>query len=289
MENQPEKKFRILETPRDAMQGLSKPIPTEDKVRLINVLMQAGFDIIDVGSLVSPKLVPQMKDTPEILERIETSGSVSKIFVLVVNQTGARDAVASGKVDFIGFPFSTSQVFLRKNINSEVEQAWKTVNEIQNTCIAAGKQFMVYLTMAFGNPYGDPDGMEPIYRWTEKLHGIGIKHISLSDIIGVSTPESIETIYASLSAGFPEIEFGIHLHVRYGDGWEKIRSAYQNGCSVFDGVINGHGGCPMTGYELLGNLPTSLIVEFAESNNIPTGIDRTKFTEALRAANSILL
>jgi hydroxymethylglutaryl-CoA lyase len=282
------KKIKILETPRDAMQGLHKIIPTSNKVKLINALLRVGFDIIDIGSFVSKSSVPQMSDTADVLNQIDLADTSSKILVLVVNQKGAEFAAGFEQIHFIGYPFSTSPVFLKRNINSDTDNAWKTINEIQNTSIRANKHFLVYLSMAFGNPYGDPDGIQLIYHWTEKLQGIGIKTINLSDITGVATPESIEKIYSMLTGNFPDIEFGIHLHINQDDGYRKIEAAHKNGCIIFDGVINGMGGCPMTGYELLGNLPTSTIIDFSIKNNIQINIARHRFSNAIVLANEIL-
>ncbi len=270
------------------MQGLHKIIPTSNKVKLINALLRVGFDIIDIGSFVSKSSVPQMSDTADVLNQIDLADTSSKILVLVVNQKGAEFAAGFEQIHFIGYPFSTSPVFLKRNINSDTDNAWKTINEIQNTSIRANKHFLVYLSMAFGNPYGDPDGIQLIYHWTEKLQGIGIKTINLSDITGVATPESIEKIYSMLTGNFPDIEFGIHLHINQDDGYRKIEAAHKNGCIIFDGVINGMGGCPMTGYELLGNLPTSTIIDFSIKNNIQINIARHRFSNAIVLANEIL-
>jgi len=288
MINQHSKKIKILETPRDAMQGLRKIIPTSEKVKLINALLGVGFDIIDTGSFVSKSSVPQMSDTSDVLNQIDLSDTSSKIFVLVVNKKGAEYAAGFEQIHFIGYPFSTSPVFLKRNINSDTDKAWKSINEIQNSCIHSNKHFIVYLSMAFGNPYGDPDGLDPIFNWVDKLNKIGIETISLSDIIGVATPKYISEIYSMLTGNFPDIEFGIHLHIKQDDGYRKIEAAHKNGCVIFDSVINGLGGCPMTGYDLLGNMPTSTIVDFAIKNNIPVNIDQRRFSKAIVLANEIL-
>lgn len=279
---------KILETPRDAMQGLHRIIPTDQKVELINTLLQVGFDIIDAGSIVSEKAVPQMKDTLEVLDRITIADSSTKLFVLVVNSKGAITASENSKISYLGFPFSSSPSFLKMNINSDFEKAWKTINEIQNVCIKTNKKFMVYFSMAFGNPYGDPENVEMIYEWTEKLYQIGIRMISLSDITGVASPEKIETIFHFLTLHYPDIEFGLHLHSSGDNPDHKLNAAYNNGCRLFEGVINGMGGCPMTGYELLGNLPTGKILEWASSENIPVNVNYHKYLLALETANKSL-
>jgi len=278
----------ILETPRDAMQGLHRIIPTSEKLELINALVKVGFDIVDVGSFVSSKVIPQMSDTAEVLEKIDLRKNHSKLFVLAVNTKGAATASTYSQVSYIGFPFSPSPTFLKKNINSDFDKAWRTICHIQDICIRTGKTFFVYLSMAFGNPYGDPDGPELVPEWVEKLNKIGIKIISLSDITGVATPEKIEKAYSALVHHYSGIEFGIHLHVRNNDWLQKIDTAYRNGCRIFDGVINGLGGCPMTGYELLGNLPTGNIIDWAQKRNIPIQTKIDQYQKALKVANQIL-
>ena len=281
--------FKILETARDAIQGLEKIIPTKDKVRLINSMLQVGFDIIDVGSFVSPKAIPQMADTAKVLDNIDLSTTKTKIFTLVATVRGGQNAAQFDQVDFIGYPFSTSETFLKKNINSNFIKAENTIDELQNFCVKTGKKLMLYFSMAFGNPYNDPVNAEIILYWTEKFRRKGISFISLSDIISSATPEMIDSIYGALSKEFPEITFGLHLHVKPNEsGYEKIDMAYKNGCSIFEGVINGLGGCPMTGYELIGNLPTGNILSYAEKNNISTGINHNKFEQARLLAMEIL-
>jgi len=280
--------MKILETPRDAMQGLARIIPTAKKVELINVLLNVGFNILDVGSFVSEKAIPQMADTFEVIQQIDTTDSNTKLFVLVANLNGAKKAAAIEKIDYIGFPFSTSEIFLKKNINASFEKGWHLVEGVQELCVKNNKQLMVYLAMAFGNPYGDPVNMEIIDKFTERLNFLGIKNITLSDIIGVASPEMIEQTYSLLTKKYPHIEFGIHLHIKQNDWFEKIDQAYQNGCKVFDGVINGFGGCPMTGYEMLGNLPTRNLVDFAKSEGIELSIDDGQFEKAQKLADETL-
>jgi hydroxymethylglutaryl-CoA lyase len=282
------KTIKTLETPRDAMQGLANFIPTSKKVELINVLLQVGFDILDTGSFVSGKAIPQLADTADVIKQIDISGSSTKLFVLVANLNGAKKATETKKIDYLGFPFSTSETFLMKNINVGFEKGWRLVNEMQALCVKNNKNLMVYLAMAFGNPYGDPVSIEIIHEFADKLSSIGIKIISLSDIIGVASPEMIGQTYALLTEKYPETEFGIHLHIKQNDWHDKIETAYQHGCRIFDGVINGFGGCPMTGYEMLGNLPTGNIIEFAKSKGIELAIDDAKFNQAKILANNIL-
>lgn len=282
------KTIKILETPRDAMQGLMEFIPTHKKVELINALLQVGFDILDVGSFVSGKAIPQLADTADVIKQIDISGSSTKLFVLVANLNGAKKATETKKIDYLGFPFSTSETFLMKNINVGFEKGWRLVNEMQALCVKNNKNLMVYLAMAFGNPYGDPVSIEIIHKFADKLSSIGIKIISLSDIIGVASPEMIGQTYALLTEKYPETEFGIHLHIKQNDWHDKIETAYQHGCRIFDGVINGFGGCPMTGYELLGNLPTMHLVDYAKKNGVEILIDERKLKEVGALVSEIL-
>ena len=278
------KTIKILETPRDAIQGLDSLIPLQKKVELMNSLLKVGFDILDVGSFVSPKAIPQMADTAEVVRQLDLSETNTKLFVLTVSAKGGEKAASFDNISFIGFPFSTSATFLRKNINSDFEKSMKTIADLQEICIRTNKTLIVYLSMAFGNPYGDASGTEIVLQWTNKLHQMGVSIISLSDITGVATTNSIQDIYSSLSKEFPKIEFGLHLHTNSDDWYDKIDAAYINGCRIFDGVINGLGGCPMSGYELLGNLPTGNIIEYAEKNKIRLGINNAEFLKSRQIA-----
>lgn len=280
--------MKILETPRDAMQGLSNIIPTHKKVELINSLLQVGFDMLDVGSFVSKKAVPQMADTAEVIKQIQITDTKTKLFVLVANLNGAKKATEIEKIDYVGFPFSTSEVFLKKNINASLEKGWQLVDRMQELCIKNDNKLMVYLAMAFGNPFGDPVSVEIIHEFTDRLNSLGVKNITLSDIIGVASPEMVKQTYSLLTKKYPNIEFGIHLHIKQNDWQNMIEAALKNGCQVFDGVINGFGGCPMTGYEMLGNLPTGNIINFAQSKGIKLSVDNVKFNEAKLLANQLL-
>ncbi len=278
----------ILETPRDAMQGLPGFIPTQKKVEALNEILRVGFDIVDIGSFVSDKAIPQFADMNEVIAGLDISGSDSDIFILVANEKGGETASEFQEIDIIGFPFSTSPTFLKKNINSNFVKAERTIDRLQNICVKTGKKLFIYFSMAFGNPYGDPETPGLIYEWTEKIVSKEVTTISLSDITGVATPGQIGEIYSNLTADFPETEFGIHLHVKGGDWYDKIDAAYKNGCKVFDGVINGLGGCPMTGYELLGNLPTGNLIEYADKNNIPLRVDKKRFEKAFLTSMEII-
>ena len=281
------KEIKILETPRDAMQGLHTYIPTRRKVELMNSLLRVGFDILDVGSFVSPKAIPQMADTPDVIRQLDLSQTATELFTLVVTVKGGERAAKFDELSYIGFPFSTSETFLRKNIKSDLDKSMETLIGLQDICLRSGKTLVVYLSMAFGNPYGDPSGKEIILHWTSKLVEMGVSIISLSDITGVATPAMISEVYSALYAEFPKTEFGLHLHTTGENGYNKVDAAYQQGCRLFDGVINGFGGCPMTGYELLGNLPTGNILEFAERNGIPLRIDKPRFEKSRLLADKI--
>ncbi|MCD4705183.1 hydroxymethylglutaryl-CoA lyase, partial [bacterium] len=218
----------------------------------------------------------------------DISNSESKLFVLVPNVKGGEKAAKHNSISYIGYPFSTSETFLKKNINSDFDSAIDIMNRLQDLCLNSNKTLMLYLAMAFGNPYGDPSDVEIILEWVDKLNQMGVNVISLSDIIGIATPEQISKIYQMLSSEYPNIEFGIHLHIKDNDWYDKIDAAYKNGCKIFDGVISGIGGCPMTGYEMLGNLPTGNILDYAQKNNIPVSINENKFNRAKKLANEIL-
>lgn len=269
--------IKILETFRDAIQGLEMIVPTHTKVEIINSLLMVGFDYLDVGSFVSSRLIPQFHDMDKVMENIGQGQSNTKLFALVANEQGAKRASLVESLDVVGFPFSTSETFLKRNINADFTSAWKSVNEIQNECIRTGKEFMVYLAMAFGNPYNDPVGADICLAWAEKFHSLGIKNIHLSDIIGVATPPQIGKYYELLSRNLTDVEFGIHLHIHEEDWYPKVYAAYHNGCQIFDGVISGLGGCPMTGYEMLSNLPSSHLIDFARINNIHIQPDKEEF------------
>ncbi|MBN2175559.1 MAG: hypothetical protein JW731_15630 [Bacteroidales bacterium] len=272
--------IKIVETPRDAWQGLNKTIPVDYKVQAIQLLLSAGFDIVDVGSFVSEKAVPEMANTDDVIAGLDLTESKSQIMVLCGNAKGAEKASAYQQINYISFPFSVSETFLQKNINSGFQKAWFNLVRITEICNRSGKFPFIYLTMAFGNPYGDPVNLEIIHNWVDQLNELGIKFIGLSDIIGVAKPEFISATYALLTEQYPQIEFGLHLHIVDDDWYDKVDAAFKNGCRIFDGVINGMGGCPMTGYEMLGNIPTSNILTYASLNGIFTNVNQKKFSVA---------
>lgn len=278
----------IIECPRDAMQGIESWIPTQDKIRYINQLLKAGFDTIDFGSFVSPKAIPQLKDTSEVLEGLDLSATQSKLLAIVANVRGAETATAFQQIDYLGFPFSISETFQQRNTNSSIEESVARVAEIQNLCLRTGKKLVVYISMGFGNPYNDPWDPEIAIYWSERLYReLGIRIIALSDTIGVAQPNSISSLFTALIPSLPEVEFGAHLHTTP-DSWkEKITSAWESGCRRFDGAIKGYGGCPMATDDLTGNMPTENLISYFAENQIGHGIDMSEFTKAMHIAGEI--
>lgn len=270
-------KVKIIETVRDGLQGLEALIPTSKKVEYINALLKVGFDAIDVGSFVSEKAIPQMADTAEVIRGLDLSNSKSKLMVLVANKKGAEQAADFDSVDQIIYPFSVSETFFKKNINADFKKAERQMDEIINVCQKNGKEVIIYLSMAFGNPYQDSWNMEIIHYWVEKLIEKGVQIIPLSDITGESTPEKINAVFSSLIPNYPQVEFGFHLHTKKEGWYEKVDAAYQSGCRRFDSVLGGLGGCPMTGYELLSNLDTADLLFYLEKNKIETKILKDHF------------
>jgi len=265
--------IKIIETPRDGMQGINSFIPTQKKIGYINLLLKCGFDTVEVGSFVSPIAIPQMKDTVEVLEKLDLSLTKSKIAVLVANLKGGKMAAKLDQVNEIFFPFSTSPTFLKKNLNATITEAEKTVEELQNLCVRTGKELVTYLSMGFGDPYGDEWSIDLLYNWVEKLKNKGLSIIPLSDIMGDASLELIEEVFSQLTASFPDVEFGLHLHTLAGQEYDKIDAAWQVGVRRFDTVINGMGGCPMTGKELVGNLSLEALQQYCSDMDIETGVN----------------
>jgi hydroxymethylglutaryl-CoA lyase len=279
--------MKIIECPRDAMQGLNTFIPTADKVRYLNKLLGVGFDTIDFGSFVSPKAIPQMKDTAAVLEQLRWKESNSKLLAIVANTRGAAEASAFEGVTYLGFPLSISETFQIRNTNKTLAEALSSLDEIQNVCVRAGKTLVTYLSMGFGNPYGDPYSVELVTQFAGILQTLGIHIISVADTVGVSKPENIGPLFKSLSASYPAIEFGAHLHSTPENATEKIKAAFDAGCRRFDGAIRGYGGCPMAGNDLVGNIATEAIISYLAHINIESGIDVTAFAEAQQVAESV--
>lgn len=269
------------------MQGIKDFIPTEKKVAYINALLRVGFDTLDMGSFVSPKWIPQMADTSKVLEAIEIGSSKSKLSVIVANIRGAEDAVQYDKITYLGYPFSISETFQLRNTNTDLEKTYETAAEMQHLCNKHNKQFIAYLSMAFGNPYGDEWSKEVAEKWISKLKAIGVNYIMLSDTIGVANESTIEYFFKNITTLFPTIDFGAHFHTTPTTWKSKIETAYKNGCKRFDGAIKGFGGCPMAKDDLTGNMPTENMVEYFSALKIESGINLNAFEEAMQMAIEI--
>jgi len=266
------------------MQGIKTFIPTEQKIAYLNQLLKVGFDTIDCGSFVSPKAIPQMRDTAQVLEGIDLSETKSKLSVIVANKRGADDAVKFDQVDFLGYPFSISETFQLRNTNATIEESLDRVKMIQDICLTHNKEMVLYLSMGFGNPYGDEWNVEIVQKWVAEIAKLDIKIISLSDTIGVATPESISYLFKNLIPAFPEIEIGAHMHTQPHNWKEKVEAAYKNGCTRFDGAIKGFGGCPMAKDDLTGNMPTENMVMYFEDLEVECGVEHRPFGQSVLMA-----
>jgi len=279
--------IKLIECPRDAMQGIKEFIPTERKAAYINQLLKVGFDTIDFGSFVSPKAIPQMRDTAQVLQQLELDQSDTNLLAIVANRRGAEDASQFEEIRYLGYPFSISQTFQLRNTNATIEESLERIQQIQDICQSSGKELVAYISMGFGNPYGDPWNVEIVQKWTNELFERGIRILQLSDTIGVSSPESISYLFSQLIPAYPEVEFGAHLHT-VPDKWEeKVISAHQNGCLRFDGAIRGYGGCPMAKDDLTGNMPTENMVYYFNKEKVEMGIDLEAFNQAVEMAADI--
>ena len=281
--------IKLIECPRDAMQGLKEFIPTEDKAAYINQLLKTGFDTIDFGSFVSPKAIPQMRDTADVLARLDLSGTSTKLLAIVANQRGANDASRFEQIDYLGYPFSISETFQLRNTNATIEESLVRVEDIQRTCLRSGKQLVVYISMGFGNPYGDPWNVETVVKWVDKLVGLGIRIIQLSDTIGVSNPANITYLFSHLIPYYGEkgVQIGAHLHTHPRAWKEKVEAAWHSGCTRFDGAIRGFGGCPMAKDDLTGNMPMENLVWFFKDQGVPTGVDEEAFRQSYLMAAEV--
>lgn len=280
---------KLIECPRDAMQGIKPFIPTETKINYAQQLLKVGFDTLDVGSFVSPKAIPQMRDTAQVIEALDLSNTETKLLTIVANKRGAYDAVEHEKISYLGFPFSISETFQLRNTNSTIEESILRVADIQSITIKNRKSLVLYISMGFGNPYGDEWSVDIVEKWVSDLHTMGIRIINLSDTIGVSTPDSISYLFAHLIPTFPDVEFRAHLHTTPDKWEEKVKAAYDNGCRRFDGAIKGYGGCPMAKDELTGNMPTEKMIDYFDRHNIISGIEPNAFKDALVASQSVFL
>ena len=278
---------KIIECPRDAMQGIKDWIPTEKKVQYIQALLRCGFDTIDFGSFVSPKAIPQMKDTAEVLSQLDLANTESKLLAIVANVRGAVDAVQHPEIQYLGYPFSISENFQMRNTHKTIAESLIVLEEILNLADQNNKEVVAYLSMGFGNPYGDPWNVEIVSEWTEKLASMGVKILSLSDTVGSSTPDIITYLFSNLIPQYPDIEFGAHLHTTPQAWFEKVDAAYRAGCRRFDGAIQGFGGCPMAKDDLTGNMPTEKLLSYFTSNKVETQVNPLSFESAYNEALKI--
>lgn len=278
-------KVKIIECPRDAMQGIkSHFIPSEVKARYINSLLKVGFDTIDFGSFVSPKAIPQMRDTAEVLSQLDLSETRSKLLAIVANTRGAQDASTFEEIDYLGYPFSISENFQMRNTSKTIEQSIVALDQILAIADKTNKEVVAYLSMGFGNPYGDPWNVDIVAEWTEKLANMGVKILSLSDTIGVADGKTISYLFSNLIPQYPAIEFGAHLHTTPTTWHEKVDAAFHAGCNRFDGAIKGYGGCPMAKDELTGNMPTEKLLSYFTEHKVDTNLKPMSFESAYNGA-----
>ena len=282
--------MKFIECPRDAMQGIGTFIPTYKKISYINKLLQVGFDTIDVGSFVSKNAIPQMVDTEEVIKGINITNSNSKLLTIVANERGAEKAAQFDEITYLGFPFSISETFQKKNINSTIKESLLRLESIQNICVKSNKQLVTYFSMAFGNPYGDEWSVYIVAHWAERLlNEFGVKILSLSDTIGSSEPNVISWLFKKLISEFPDVEFGAHLHTHPQNWKDKVIAALEAGCKRFDGALLGFGGCPMARDELVGNMPSEHILQYLMEKKMIKNISQTALEEAQNEALTIFI
>lgn len=278
--------MKIIECPRDAMQGIHEPIPTELKIKYINSLLQVGFDTIDFGSFVSPKAIPQMADTAKVLAGLNLDNN-TKLLAIVANNRGGEDAAQYEEIKYLGYPFSLSETFQKRNTNRGIDVAWENLQDIQDICEKRGKELVVYFSMGFGNPYGDEWSLDIVEEWAEKVSKTGIKIVSLSDTVGAANPEDISYLFSTLAKRHPEIEFGAHFHSRPDKWREKIDAAYQAGCRRFDSTIKGIGGCPFAKDELVGNIATENLLTYLSNEDVSTNVNTSAFGESILISTKV--
>lgn len=281
--------IKLIECPRDAMQGWPHLISTAKKVEYINALLKVGFDTIDFGSFVSPKAMPQMADTSEVIQKIRIEKSKTKLLAIIANERGAQDAVVFDEITYLGFPFSVSETFQKRNTNSTIAQSLARVEEIQNLCIKTKKELVVYISMGFGNPYGDVYNEEVVFEWVNKLAGMGISIISLADTVGLATREQVYQITKHLVDALPGTEIGVHLHSTPVNWKEKVEAALQAGCGRFDGALKGIGGCPMADDELVGNMDTELMIPYFNELGLLNNLDEDALSKSSKLASEIFI
>jgi hydroxymethylglutaryl-CoA lyase len=280
-------KVKLIECPRDAMQGLHDFIPTETKAAYINQLLKVGFDTIDFGSFVSPKAIPQLRDTAEVLNLLDLSQTKSKLLAIIANTRGAEDACKFEEINYLGFPFSISETFQQRNTNSSIQESIQRVDEIQNLCIKHNKQLVIYISMAFGNPYGDAWNGDIAVSYTEKLYQKGIRIFAMSDTIGSSNKENITDLFSKVIPAFADAEIGAHLHSTPETRFEKIDATYEAGCRRFDAALRGIGGCPMAKEDLTGNLATESLIDYLEQIQVQTGLNKDELDLAFLRAQTV--
>ena len=279
---------KLVECPRDAMQGWHNFIPTKKKIEYINSLLKVGFDTIDFGSFVSPKAIPQMADTKEVISKLEINSN-TKLLAIIANERGAKEAVEFDEITFLGFPFSISETFQQRNTNSNIEESLQRVEAIQSLCMQHNKQLVIYLSMAFGNPYGDEYNTEILLQWADEIVKRNINIISLADTVGVATPEQISVTCKTMITKYPSIEFGVHLHSTINNRKEKLDAAFEEDCLRFDGALKGIGGCPMAQNELVGNMDSIFMIDYFMQKNLLQNINMEALHESIKIANEIFI
>jgi hydroxymethylglutaryl-CoA lyase len=280
---------KIIECPRDAMQGIKEFIPTDKKIRYIQSLLDVGFDTIDFGSFVSPRAIPQMRDTAQVVENLDLSNTDTKLLAIIANMRGVNDACRFDQIEYLGYPFSLSEIFQMRNTSKTIEQSCDLLKEILDTAQKYNKKVNVYFSMGFGNPYGDPWNEEIVEEWVQKVKKMGVRLISLSDTVGTADANTIFDLFSYLIPKYPEIEFGAHLHTHPKSWYDKVDAAFRGGCRRFDSAIKGYGGCPMAKDELVGNLPTEKLLSYFTQNGIETPIKPLSFENAYNEAQSVFL
>jgi hydroxymethylglutaryl-CoA lyase len=281
--------MKLIECPRDAMQGWQNFIPTQKKIEYINSLLKVGFDTIDFGSFVSPKAIPQMADTKDVICKLELDNTTTKLLAIIANERGAKEAIEFDEITFLGFPFSISETFQQRNTNSSIEESLHRVEAIQSLCVKHNKQLVLYLSMAFGNPYGDDYNAEVLLHWADEIVKRNIRIISLADTVGVATPVQISFACKTLINKYPSIEFGVHLHSTINNRKEKLDAALKEGCLRFDGALKGIGGCPMAQNELVGNMDTIFMTEYFKQQNLKINFNEEALQESIKIANKIFV
>jgi hydroxymethylglutaryl-CoA lyase len=279
--------MKLIECPRDAMQGWNSIIPTRQKIAYINSLLRVGFDTIDFGSFVSAKAIPQMADTKEVIAGLDLSVTRSKLLAIIANLRGAEEAAVFDQINYLGFPFSISETFQQRNTNSSIDESLKRVEGIQNLCVKTGKKLVIYISMGFGNPYGDPYSEEIVFEWVHRMVGMDIEIISLADTVGIATPEQVYEMTSYLVESLPGIEIGVHLHATPLNREMKLEAALRAGCKRFDGALKGIGGCPMANDELVGNMSTEVMISYFEEKGISPDLDKAALAESLLMAGQL--